>query len=68
MGKFNKVEYTNFMNRTQNQAVAVEIEKMEQRSSYRQHHSQREQNDGNRGTKPCQCGDRPDCRNGQKSR
>jgi len=27
LGKFNNAEYTNFMNRTLNQAVAVEIEK-----------------------------------------
>ena len=38
------------------------------RSSYRQHHSQREQNDGHRGTKPRQCGDCSDCRSGQESR
>ena len=30
LGKFNNAEYTNFMNRTLNQAVAVGIEKLEQ--------------------------------------
>ena len=28
LGKFNNAEYTNFMNRTLNQAVAIDIEKI----------------------------------------
>ncbi len=30
LGKFNNAEYTNFMNRTLNQAVAVALRKLEQ--------------------------------------
>ena len=30
LGKFNNAEYTNFMNRTLNQAVAVALKKLEQ--------------------------------------